>query len=138
MPVPSPADDLAAQFRVPAAWSVERSARLLGGSLGVIRADVAVLAPGPGGSSIHRTQLVVFFERHRGGAGYPAAMLVAAAAADVPEAWHVDADRGWTVVYRAPWQGRYRSRTLVYRGEAVVPLALTRMEVVPLPRLRAR
>ena len=132
--LPTPAERLAEQFRVPAAWSVERPARLTGGVLGVVRADLAVLAPGPGGASIHRTQLVAFFGREPGGVGHPAAMLVASAAADVPEAWHVDAERGWTVVYRAPWQGRYRSRTLVYPGEAVVPLALTRLAVVPLSR----
>ena len=129
-----PAERLAEQFRVPTAWSVERSARLVGGVLGVVRADVAVLAPGPGGASIHRTQLVVFFDRAAGGVGHPEAMLVASAAADVPEAWHIDVDRGWTVVHRAPWQGRYRSRTLVYPGEAIVPLALTRTEVIPLPQ----
>lgn len=134
----SPVARLSDQLRVPAGWSVELPARLAGGVLGLVRADLAVLAPGPGGASIHRAQLVAFVNPAGGGDGDPAAMLVAAAAADVPEAWHVDAERGWTVVYRAPWQGRFRSRTLVYPGEAVVPLALTRTEVVPLPRLRAR
>lgn len=64
--------------------------------------------------------------------------LAWAAAAGIPEAWRIDEERGWTEVFRAPWDGRYRSRTLCLPGEAIVPLALTRLRIVPLSRPCAR
>src|SRR5690606_23914026 len=39
------------------------------------------------------------------------------AAAGVRELWLLDVGRGWTEVFRSPWRGLYRSRTLWYPGE---------------------
>lgn len=41
------------------------------------------------------------------------------AAAAVREAWLIDLRAYYTEVYRSPWAGLYRSRTLWYPGEAV-------------------
>ena len=127
--------DLAAQLRVPSGWEVLVGRRLTGAWLGTLAVDVAVLAPGPEGASLARAQLVVICA---GAAGGVVERLGLAAAADVPESWLVDMDRGWTEVYRAPFDGRYRSRTIVYPGEAVVPLALTRTTIEPLRPRSAR
>ena len=94
--------------------------------------------PGPGGTGAHRTQLVVFASPDPSSLEEGEYGLALAAAAGIPEAWHIDEGRGWTEVLRAPWDGRYRSRTLCLPGEAIVPLALTRLRVVPISRPCAR
>ncbi len=48
--------------------------------------------------------------------------LALCAAADVPEAWVIDVDHGWTEVYRHPDEGRYRWREMVLPGEEIAPL----------------
>ena len=48
--------------------------------------------------------------------------LALCAAADVPEAWVIDVDRGWIEAYRHPDEGRYRWREMVLPGEEVAPL----------------
>ena len=145
-------ENLRLQLDVPAGWQVVAEPRLAGGWLGEVTADLAVLAPGHAIATLARTHLLVLIagpqgegEALGGGAGGFAGYrrragerLALAAAADVPEAWLVDVERGWTEVYRAPFDGRYRSRTLVYPGEEIVPLALTRTRVVPLSRPSAR
>ena len=140
-------EDLRAQLDPPAAWQVVVASKLAGGWLGPIAADLAILAPGPALATLARTHLLVLVARPReqpdvhgraavgcatGSRRHADDRLALAAAADVPETWLVDLERGWTEVYRAPFDGRYRSRTLAYPGEEIVPLALTRTRVVPL------
>lgn len=48
---------------------------------------------------------------------------------DVGEVWLLDVARNWAEVYRSPWAGRYRSRTLWYPGERVAPVAFEGVSV---------
>ncbi len=69
----------------------------------------------------------------RGGPGQRSASLEgrlsAYAVAGVREVWSLDVDRTWTVAYRSPWGGAYRSRTLWYPGEAVPVTGLNNVAV---------
>lgn len=127
---------LADSLRVPAGWDVRTETRLAGGWLGPLDTSLAVLAPGPPTAVIHRAQLVAFMVGAGGGAARSTALgqVALAAAAEIPEAWLIDAEQGWTEVFRAPYDGRYRSRRLCYAGESIRLLALSRLEVMPLPR----
>lgn len=138
--VPSLVAALADQFRVPERWDVVPNARLAAGWLGSIETSLALLAPGPERSSAHRAQLVVFVLPDPSSATGEtvSAQVQLAAAADIPEAWLIDALNAWTEVYRAPYDGRYRSRCLCYPGEALHPLALSRTKIVPIAGIRSR
>src|SRR5690606_34423439 len=50
--------------------------------------------------------------------------LAGFSAAGVREVWALDLVEGWTVRYRSPWRGLYRSRTLWYPGEDLPLTAL--------------
>lgn len=101
------------------------------------RLRVGARLPGPGGAV--RCELVVEDATHPptadanpaatllvvsvGRAPRRDALLVAAAAAEIAEAWHLDAPEGWLERYRAPSEGRYRLRDLFYPG---APLEIPR------------
>jgi hypothetical protein len=55
------------------------------------------------------------------------------ASAGMREVWLLELERGWVEALRAPWGGRYRSRTLWYPGEAVPVAALWSVAVQALP-----
>ncbi len=97
-----------------------------------------------GAADLWRPELCVLAARHVGMAAVAAtlepgrlALLVEVAsgtrlherlagfsAAGVREVWALDLVEGWTVRYRSPWRGLYRSRTLWYPGEELPLTAL--------------
>ncbi|MFO7544690.1 MAG: Uma2 family endonuclease [Trueperaceae bacterium] len=55
------------------------------------------------------------------------------ASAGMREVWLLELERGWVEALRAPWGGRYHSRTLWYPGEAVPVAGLWSVAVEALP-----
>lgn len=95
------------------------------GPRGAVPATLTLLHPGRG-DPWPRVRICVRW----GGARDP--FLLAAAAADLPEAWYVDPRQSWTERYAALRRGRYRRRDLLLPGEAIA-LAPAGPPVTPWP-----
>ena len=129
-----------------AALRVERFAAIRLGPSDLLRVDIAVFQPvglaavgssnpsGTPGGSNDPSAAVLVVEVLRGRHSHELRLPLYAAAA-VKELWLVDLGRGWTEVFRSPWQSRYRSRTLWYPGEAMPVQQLGAAQIEPLPRL---
>lgn len=120
------------------------SVRALGGALSALVAGTdLVLLERPlvrvGSEDLWRPELCLLASRHYGLASDSATVepgrllliveatnaarmqqrLLGYAGAGVREVWSLDLCQGWTVRYRSPWGGVFRSRTLWYPGEEI-------------------
>ena len=128
--------------RLPVSAQVARFAGLRLGPSDLLRPDLALLASShlraPAGSgaaaaSVDPAAALLVVEVERGRSSQERLLLYAVAG--VRQLWLVDVVRGWTTLYRSPWRGLYRSRTLWYPGESVPLPELGGAEMTPLPRL---
>lgn len=98
------------------------------GPYDVLRPELALIAAGgPSaaglGGSFDAADVLLAVETACAGES-PDERLARYASARVREVWLLELERGWVEALRAPWAGRYRSRTLWYPGEAVPIAAL--------------
>jgi hypothetical protein len=95
------------------------------GALGLLCCDLA-LTPAGSAPTLLTVGVVVLV-------GHDARAALCAAA-ELPECWRLDVERGWTERLRHPGGGRYRSRELILPGETVAPQHWPLLAVAPLDR----
>ena len=98
------------------------------GALGVLRCELA-LTPAGATPSLLTVGLAVLTDDER---------VALCAAAELPECWRIEVGAGWTVRYRHPDGGRFRTRELILPGERIAPERWPGLAVEPLGRFDGR